>query len=140
MKVGFTGTQEGLTKIQKIMLIEFLVNNVFQIEEVAHGDCIGADAEFHSICYQLGIKIVIHPPLNPKKRAYCTSPYVLEPKEYIERNHNIVDSSTLLLATPKLLREEQRSGTWATIRYALNKIPVNVFYNDGGISYDFSKD
>jgi hypothetical protein len=139
MKVGFTGTRNGMSDLQKAKVNEFLVNNVFQIEEVAHGDCVGSDEQFHSMCYKLGIKIVIHPPTNLRNRAYCTSPHILEPKEYLARNCDIVNSSTVLIATPKLLQEEQRSGTWHAIRYALGKIPVNVFYINGEIIYNLSK-
>lgn len=139
MKVGFTGTRNGMTYEQKVKVKEFIADNAFQIDEVHHGDCIGADADFHTICYQFGIKIVIHPPTNPKNRAYCTSPFIYEKKEYLVRNCDIVDSSTVLIATPKTLHEEQRAGTWHAIRYARGRIPVNVFYNNGEIIYDYYK-
>ena len=40
------------------------------------------------------------------------------PKDYLERNHDIVDETDMLIATPGEEQEVQRSGTWATIRYA----------------------
>jgi hypothetical protein len=85
---------------------------------VHHGDCIGADADFHTIALSRGLSIVIHPPENPVKRAYCSPGQVMRPKPYLDRNHDIVDSCTLLIACPSTDEEEVRSGTWATIRYA----------------------
>ena len=29
-----------------------------------HGDCLGADAEFHELCRETGLKIHVHPPLQ----------------------------------------------------------------------------
>lgn len=45
------------------------------------------------------------------------------------RNRDIVNAGELLIATPKLDVEEQRSGTWAAIRYA-RKIgkPIILIY------------
>jgi hypothetical protein len=43
---------------------------------------------------------------------------ILRPKAYLERDMDIVDGSSCLIATPKTVMEERRSGTWATIRYA----------------------
>lgn len=42
-------------------------------------------------------------------------------KPPLVRNHDIVDSTELLIACPKEQVEVLRSGTWATIRYARKK-------------------
>lgn len=115
--IGFTGTQKGMTSAQRTSVSKIL--STFQrISEASHGDCIGADEEFHQLC--LGkIPLVIHPPLNEWKRAFCKGGKKRKKsKPYLERNHNIVDASTVLIATPKEIKEQLRSGTWATIRYA----------------------
>jgi hypothetical protein len=84
-----------------------------------HGDCIGADADFHALCLDLGLRVHIHPPVNDKKRAFCQgAASMAEPKDYLQRNHNIVDASCLLIAAPSGTSELRRSGEWATIRYA----------------------
>jgi len=44
----------------------------------------------------------------------CT---VLDPAPYLERNRAIVDAGDIVLAAPQTLEEQQRSGTWATVRY-----------------------
>ena len=87
--------------------------------EFHHGDCVGADAEAHAIADENNAYIVVHPPSNPKSRAFVEGYGVrLLPRPYLERNHAIVDSTDLLIATPKQTFEVRRSGTWATVRYA----------------------
>jgi predicted Rossmann fold nucleotide-binding protein DprA/Smf involved in DNA uptake len=41
-----------------------------------------------------------------------------EKKPYLDRNKDIVRVSIGLIAAPKTNKEEQRSGTWSTVRYA----------------------
>ena len=126
MNIGFTGTQEGMTMGQSFTLERLLkaVLSHEEVTEVHHGDCIGADKEFHdlAVIYGLKDKIVIHPPKNSRARAFCESEQVREPKDYMVRNQNIVDESEIIFATP--LNDEAsspRSGTWATIRRSRDK-------------------
>lgn len=46
----------------------------------------------------------------------CNIEYPVKPP--LKRNYDIVDACDILLAAPRTLTEELRSGTWATIRYA----------------------
>ena len=111
---GFTGTQQGMTPTQR-MCTAILLS---QARELHHGDCIGADFDAHRIAIGLA-RVVVHPPINPTKRAWCEGANeVLSAKPYLERNRDIVDACDILIAAPRTLIEEQRSGTWATIRYA----------------------
>jgi len=113
--VGFTGTQKGATEAQLAGLGELLADAT----EAHHGDCIGADAQFHDLCIELGKPVVIHPPDVETKRAHCEGyADILPAKAYKARNHDIVDASDVLFATPDGFKEKQRSGTWATVRYA----------------------
>src|SRR5688572_8508535 len=131
MKIGFTGTQIGMTQAQKKAVTEFLKSS--KPEEVHHGDCIGADEDFHNICLYLDIPVVIHPPVKDSKRAFCKNyKEIRKSKEYLERNHDIVDETDCLIACPKSEKEELRSGTWATIRYArfVNRNET-IIYPDG---------
>ena len=126
LKVGFTGTQEGATLKQVTALSKFFVK--YLVNEFHHGDCIGADAHAHSIACSWNTKnIIIHPPIKTVKRAYCDKLYtvnkqtaimILSPKDYLARNKDIVNDTDVLIACPKTLTEEQRSGTWSTVRYA----------------------
>jgi len=100
MKVGFTGTQEGMTTEQYSQFAVVIKSLIESMTEAHHGDCEGADNEFHECVVKtasfLGgaeILMAIHPPINESKRAFCTSGHILmyPPKEYLDRNHDIVD-------------------------------------------------
>lgn len=118
MRIGFTGTQKGMSKRQITALTRLVLN--LQMIEFHHGDCLGADAEAHEIVYNMNTKteIIIHPPSDPSKRAFKKGDETKEELPYLERNHKIVDDTHLLIAATSSLREELRSGTWATVRYA----------------------
>jgi hypothetical protein len=116
IKVGFTGTGTGLTPYQMIA-VERQLQELSPIE-FHHGDCVGADAVAHDIATSLGIKTIQHPPTNPRARAFTRCDEVRSCKPYLERNHEIVDETDVLLACPRSKNEELRSGTWATVRYA----------------------
>lgn len=126
MKIGFTGTQSGMCIEQKRMLYNILtelMRDENKPTEFHHGDCIGADAEAHDIVQLIGgIDLILHPPENDKKRAFCEG-YArrAHPKPYLERNRRIVDSVDLLIVAPKEQEETLRSGTWSTYRYAKRK-------------------
>ena len=122
MKLGFTGTAKGMSARQ-LREFEVLIRGA---HELHHGDCVGADEQAHRLtCFVArAVHIVVHPPSDDKARAYCspgpwqTSMEVVEPKPYIQRNHDIVDAVDLLVAAPYTDEEVLRSGTWATVRYA----------------------
>lgn len=135
---GFTGTRDGLTPEQKKALMSILA--MYEPYQVQHGDCIGADETLHYLCLTgLGsVYICVRPPIDSKYRAWCSlkHPFVVsvEPKPYIQRNHDIVDNSTYLIACPKESVEVLRSGTWATIRYAQKRgKPVYIIFPDGSV-------
>ena len=117
--VGFTGTRIGMTERQMVELDLILTNLVYRGYAYAHhGDCVGADSEFHSLAKKHGYKVVIHPPSNWGLRAQCDGDELRSPLPYLERNHEIVRSCDIIIATPKERIEVMRSGTWATIRFA----------------------
>jgi hypothetical protein len=127
--IGFTGTQQGMSKAQKTVLRIVLEHQFEPTTYFHHGDCVGADAEAHKIAREIGYLIHLHPPENPSKRAFCDCDREEEPLPYLERNHKIVDCTDWLLASPKEDEEVLRSGTWATIRYARkNKKQVEIVY------------
>lgn len=131
MKVGFTGTRRGITPEQRVAVFGLLVG----VTEAHHGDCLGADAEFHEIITSLGgIKRVGHPPSDPKSRAWCQFDELLPEKDYLARNRDIVEATELLIACPGEDTEMHRSGTWSCVRYArkLSK-PIRLVYPDGTV-------
>ena len=133
IKVGFTGTQHGMSPLQHRKLAAILRG--LDVSEFHHGDCIGSDAEAHAIAQSLGIRMVVHPPENDAKRAFVTlsrgtaqrhADDIRVPRPYLKRNHDIVSACKLLIAAPKQHREQRRSGTWATIRFAKFSYGVEV--------------
>lgn len=135
-RVGFTGTQVGCADVQVAALARTL--DALGCKVLHHGDCIGADATAHHIARAMGARVELHPPRNGTKRAHCemlpgetTHPA----KEYIPRNHDIVDATAVLVACPKEEEgEELRSGTWATVRYARRRHrPVYVVRPSGRV-------
>ncbi len=132
MRVGFTGTREGLTDAQSCMLTQIL--DSVQYTQYHHGDCLGADEQFHKMVVQRGAIPDVHPPSNPKLRANCKSGMMYKPKPYPERNKDIVNMTDCLIACPKGTTEELYSGTWQTIRYARDQgKPITIIYPAGNI-------
>jgi hypothetical protein len=122
MIVGFTGTRNGMSKSQKKVFKEtviFLMRKEL-VTEFHHGDCMGSDDTADTIIkdHFPTIKVVVHPPKESKFRAFCLGSLIKPPKEYLDRNKDIVNESDILIAAPKEQEEVMRSGTWSTIRYA----------------------
>lgn len=119
LEVGFTGTQVGLGRRQQAALSNFLYRLSREwLVTLHHGDCIGADREAHLLALGLGMRIVVHPPSVPDKRAWCEGDEILPEDDYLRRNKKIVHASDLLVACPHQAEEKLRSGTWSTYRYA----------------------
>ena len=140
MKVGFTGTQDGMTPKQYHAVEKLLkrLDKEDKLTELHHGDCIGADAHVHGIALITfsDVMIHIHPPDNDSKRDFSLGDpkriVWYEPKPYLKRNHDIVNVTDVLIAAPKEKEEKLRSGTWATFRYGKKRNRnVYVIYPDG---------
>lgn len=133
MNVGFTGSRHGMN-VEQMRRVRALLREFDEPQTLIarHGDCLGADATFHEICGDLGMYRIAHPPTNPKWRAFCAAEEVLEPKDYLVRNRDIVLGSHLMLATPNTTHEVAHSGTWWTIRLADElKVTCTIVLPDG---------
>jgi len=135
MRIGFTGTQVGMTEAQKKTFTNVLdILGYPTVGTFNHGDCVGADAEAHAIAKGKGWRTICHPPTNNSKRAFTENDHTMTPYSYLERNQHIVGMAEQLIATPKGFEEELRSGTWATIRYAKKRgTLVRVIWPDGRV-------
>lgn len=132
---GFTGTRHGLSSFQRQNLGRLLMTAAPRRGH--HGDCLGADAEFHMLCEALGIPVTVHPPDSEKLRAFCSGEVVLPPLPYLVRDLDIVVSSDYLIACPADYSRQRGSGTWATVAYARRyDIPVWLLFPDGTIRVD----
>lgn len=131
-RLGFTGTQLGMTPEQSLAVETLLFVYVAEYDWLHHGDCIGADADANRIARFVGYSTKAHPPTVTAKRAYCEVDQTAQPKYYLTRNHDIVNETVMLIATPRQSDEVMRSGTWATIRYAVKRSkPVIIVAPDG---------
>lgn len=135
MILGFTGTREGMTDRQREGVAEFLRVNKPMV--VHHGDCVGADSQFHdsAMIAMPTPEIKIHPCTLTRFRAYRKASVVYPVKPPKDRNKDIVRACDQLLAAPKTpAAESPRSGTWQTIRLALSfKKTVIVIWPDGTV-------
>lgn len=140
MKIGVTGTRNGMNEKQKEnvkqYLTDILVVTSITKYELHHGDCIGVDVEVANIAQELGYKIINYPPIEDSLRAFHKSDISLEPKTYFARNRNIVNNTAVLLVVPREDSHQQKGGTWYTYDYAKkhNKC-ILIFYPNGTINY-----
>lgn len=116
MKIGVTGTRHGATLAQVFELDRQLI--LMNATELHHGDCCGADSQAHDAAKRQGIRVIGHPPIESSLRAFRKFDEERPMKDYIARNHDIVDEVDILIALPDSENERLRSGTWATVRYA----------------------
>lgn len=134
--VGFTGTRHGMTFQQihnvRVLLVCLKQWRTDRTESATltchHGDCVGADAKFHEIARAMGgTRLVGHLPVDESHRAFCMFDEAREPLTHMKRNREIVRASQFMIATPFEAVEQERGGTWATIRMARKaKVPIAV--------------
>lgn len=132
LRVGFTGTRKGMTDEQKQTVLRLLYE--FAPAWCHHGDCVGADADFHHLARRLHTEVKIHPPSNPKLRAHLIGDDIAPEKPYLIRDRDIVEAADVVIAAPDGVQEKLKSGTWYTIRYArqLGKRTI-IVWPDGSI-------
>lgn len=140
-RIGFSGTQRGMTKDQRTSLTRLLTDIKKEYDgtiiEFHHGACIGADEQAAMIAGNLGMRTVAHPGHIPDKRCSFVSHRVHDPMDNLTRNRMIAEIAQTLITTPATEKQVRRSGTWATIRYA-NGIGrfVTIIAPDGGFMHN----
>jgi hypothetical protein len=141
MKIGMTGTRFGLTE-QQLKTFDSTFT-LLEMEEFHHGDCVGADAEIANRIREivrekgLSLTIISYPCTITKARAYTEADEIRLPTDPLDRNRLIVDSVDMMVAFPGKMKEQQRSGTWFTIRYARKQgVPLAIFWPDGTMTND----
>jgi hypothetical protein len=144
VNIGITGSRVGpVDPLQEERLICMFRNFESLSPILHHGACVGVDEVVSYLAFTMkNYYIIAHPPTNSKLISQSSldhSHEKREPLEYIERNHCIVDESTLLIVVPSGFKEELRSGTWATYRYSISlKKPTIIIYPDGTIKEEFT--
>lgn len=126
LHIGFTGTRHGMTKAQ-VTSVErciYWAAGPHELDIVAHhGDCVGADEQFHGLCRRntRSVRIIVHPSTH-HLRAFCAGDETLERLPPLDRNAAIVASSQVIIAAPYEDKTKLRGGTWSTIRIALRAL------------------
>ena len=123
MKIGFTGTRKGMSEAQKdqcgMLLMAFERSTSIDVApELHHGGAYGADLEAHQLAALDGYVIHVHPCPGVVRDFGEETNIWHEVFPPLKRNRIIVSECDILIAAPFTDREELRSGTWATIRYA----------------------
>ncbi|MFC1670925.1 hypothetical protein ACFL20_11080 [Spirochaetota bacterium] len=145
MKIGFTGTRNGMSDKQKDSFAKLIrkYKTKYHFVELHHGDCIGADEDAHTLIIEnyLTDEVHIHPPRNEEIRANTYEKKdkkksikfkLYDPRPYVERNHDIVDLCEVIIAAPKEYKEQSDSDTWITVRYCkMEKKRTIIIYPDG---------
>lgn len=131
--LGFTGTQKGMTNPQAHQF-EAVIRLV-SAKRFHHGDCVGSDAQAALIARRNGLFVVGHPPIKDGKRAFFPSDVEWPPRDFLDRNQDIVDVSALLVGTPKDYdwpTNFRGQGTWSTLARARRSGVPFVIITPGG--------
>ncbi len=131
--VGFTGTRRGMSPMQAEVVARVLwvlkTSMLGDCLVAHHGDCVGADAQFHGIARKANVVTVeVHPgvsrweKMDQEMRAFCKDPdLVHSPTGFLQRNRAIVDACAVLIAVPWEPHHQDRGGTWYTYDYAIKQ-------------------
>jgi hypothetical protein len=109
------------------------------VDELHHGACIGCDAAAHAAGLRQVKQVVVHPPIKTDKldlRSVAANRLVriLPSKDYLARNRDIVQVTDRMLALPSGPERRRGSGTWYTVRYAVQVgKPVAICHRDGTV-------
>ena len=116
VRVGFTGTREGMTDEQRQSVDDLLHD--LRVDQFHHGDCVGADVLAAMSAKRHGAFVTSHPCNSREWRAFSSADEVRKVKPPLARNKDIVQETDILIVAPKQMQEVIRSGTWSTYRYA----------------------
>lgn len=111
LKIGFTGTRQGMSKAQldQFEVLMRVLQSAGRVSsapfEFHHGNADGADTQAR---YTAVVLFDFEDVPHEIKRG--DSPLV--------RDREIANVCDILIAAPLTDKEELRSGTWATVRYA----------------------
>jgi len=146
LKVAFTGTRSEMTALQRQVISDYL-RSVFQpfpaffvaAFEAMHGDCLGADAEFHQLIrneypYNQITTYFVPGPM----RAGCAADTEIECKGHISRNKLMVKRADILIGAPPTEDPQPRGGTWATIREGTRRDRSGCYVTPAGVMHRLS--
>lgn len=147
LTIGVSGTRETPTKKQLVNTRKALshvfryATHRFEDEDIdlRHGNCIGFDEYIAVVGSALMMRVISHPPnvyTFRSKLATTVSDVVHDTKNYLARNDDIVANSDFIIAAPQFPTPNVHSGTWYTIRTAIQVgQPTIVFMPDGTVDH-----
>lgn len=140
--VGFTGTRHGMSPAQ-IDAVSMIMRKIADADVplvVHHGDCVGADEDFHVIARSCDAIVETHPGPTPGMRARCEADRVHPVVGNHLRNRRIVGASAAMIATPFEATHRDYGGTWYTVDFAmkLERPLALVLPRSGGVLIEFS--
>lgn len=137
MKVGFTGSRLGMSIGQFDTFTSVIGELLEPITVFRFGCCRGADVQAARLIATLVPKPMIFghlSTLDDCEEAIKLCEDTCQPEPPLLRNIDIVKGCDILIACPKG-PEEQRSGTWSTVRYARKvKRHIVVIWPDGKVT------
>jgi hypothetical protein len=142
MRLGITGTREGMTAAQRQFFRDFL--KVTQVNAFHFGDCVGVDDQAADLVSRMKNAelpekplIVCHPPASDSLRAFNkNADSTLPAKTYEERNRDIVNACDLLVVVPKQEQIAASGGTWQTYDYGVEiGKPILIIWPNGSCTW-----
>lgn len=141
MILATSGTRLGPRIAQGVAFRRFIRR--FKPDGFVHGGARGWDTiAHHAVCaFYDDVSFEVFPATEDgsvwNNIGWPGNTYKHEPLPALERNQLIIEAGHWLLAVPAQDREEERSGTWHTIRCARARgVPVYVILSDGRIVKD----
>jgi hypothetical protein len=136
---AFTGTRAGMNPVQTKLMRRVLEAGKPLI--LRHGGSFGADYMTHGIWRELGLPMADVWPADEKRAELFRGQkrVVMHPvMPPLDRNVEMVKRATFVVGAPHTNKEEQRSGTWQTLRYALStKKPTLIVWPDNRLTLYF---
>lgn len=132
--VSFTGTRAGMTSGQK-KAVRWLLRKL-EAECLVHGDCTGADEDAGEIADSLGMEVRKRPSTHRSRAFTKVGTCVADPMPPLKRNQDIINDGDCVIACPRKMSEELRSGTWAAVRYARKaECLIWIAWPDGSLEW-----
>lgn len=139
-----TGTRRGGTPYQ-IAAVGWLWSR-YGITKLHNGDAIGVDAQLYHLAKAFRAKVELHPPTNPKYRAFCglldcvvtdTEAIWWPEKPFKVRDRDMVNESEVVVSVQWKAKELETGGTRYTTDYARErKLPLALVWPNGHVSFE----
>jgi hypothetical protein len=126
MRVAFTGTRHGMNAAQVQQLR-------YVLALFCHADRhVGRTPEFHYGTHETAVLLAdVQAASLAKDAGYTLVPHHARPGEELARDRQEADDCDVMVAAPKSDKEQLRSGTWATVRYARARLKPVVMLSRG---------